>query len=357
MARFSGGGPIGPTPGGGALGGAFPPAPQAGGPGGFGPRIASMFAPAGNAGHPTLQALMERQQELANRKGGAPQIQSWTQGAAHMLDKLFEGLEVGRTNRRLAEGNQVVSDVLSQADPVTGELTPAQIAPLAEWDPDRWAQLMQVYQSGRNVEMWEDIAAPDGAKPGQLYQRNSQTGEVRTAGGGSGTEVTINPPSAETGAKLGLAQGFFDNYDDIVAAAQAGEMTGGGYFSGVQLGRGAGGIAYRNLLQGTEAMVRLLTGAGMNENEARQRVTQYEPALTDDVPTLVSKIQGLHQALTNVQEGVMTRGQGEGEPGETPDETATESIYKVGEIYTFAHGKGKYLGGDIGDPASWELVP
>jgi hypothetical protein len=125
-----------------------------------------MFAPRGNAGHPTLQALMERQQELANRKGGVPQIQSWTQGAAHMVDKLFEGLEVGRTNRRLAEGNQVQADVLSQADPTTGLISPEQLDPLASWNPELFYKLMSDYRQQQNTNAELEIARAKAAGEG-----------------------------------------------------------------------------------------------------------------------------------------------------------------------------------------------
>jgi hypothetical protein len=125
--------------------------PGGGGLGGFGPRVANLFAGSGK-GHPTLQALMQRQQELAGRKGGVPQIQSWTQGAAHMLDQLFEGLERGRTNRRLEEGNQVQADVLSQADPVTGLVSPDKLDALASWNPELFAQLMGDWRQNRQFE-------------------------------------------------------------------------------------------------------------------------------------------------------------------------------------------------------------
>jgi hypothetical protein len=252
-----------------------------------------------------------------------------------------------------------MSEVLGSADPTTGAFPADAPGKIASWDPELAYKMLTDRQAAANAEHWVDMPPQPGAKEGQLYQRNSVTGEVRTAGGQAGDSITINPPSAETGAKLGLANGFLDNYDAVLASAQAGEMTGGGYISGVQLGRGNGGAQYRNLLQGTEAMVRLLTGAGMSEGEARQRVVQYEPALTDDADTLVSKIQGLKQALNNVTEGVQTRGrdEGEGDP-EAPQE---DSLYKVGETYDFTtpEGKpirGKYLGGDISAASSWEAV-
>jgi hypothetical protein len=153
-----------------------------------------------------------------------------------------------------------------------------------------------------------DQAKALGLDPTKSYQLNQKTNQYDQVGGG-GTSVTINPPSAETSAKLGLARGFLDNYDSILKSVDAGEMTGGGYISGVQLGRGNGGTQYRNLKQGTEALIRIMTGAGMSENEAVERSQQFEPQITDDAPTLRSKVQGLKQAIDNVIQGVQTRGQ------------------------------------------------
>src|SRR6187402_2009831 len=90
-----------PRPTGGAFG-TFPPAPV---PGTTGPRTASfnpIRALGGGMGNPTLAALMKRQQELAaSREGQIQPIQSWTQGASHVLDKFLSGLERGTVNRQM----------------------------------------------------------------------------------------------------------------------------------------------------------------------------------------------------------------------------------------------------------------
>ena len=115
-------------------------------------------------------------------------------------------------------------------------------------------------------------------------------------------------PSAETSAKIGLSEGFTDNFDAILKSVDAGELTGLNWVPSVGFGRGNGGTQYRNIRQGTEGLIRLLTGAGMNEGEARDRVTSYEPSITDDAPTLRNKIVQLKQAIDNVTQAVQTRG-------------------------------------------------
>jgi hypothetical protein len=85
-----------------------------------------------------------------------------------MLDQLFEGIETGRTNRRLAEGNQVQADVLSQADPTTGLISPEQLDPLASWNPELFYKLMSDYRQQQNtnaeLEIARGKAAADAAK-------------------------------------------------------------------------------------------------------------------------------------------------------------------------------------------------
>ena len=332
------------------------------------PRPAQLIPPAGSKpgyGHDmTLDALMARQQELAAQQGQVMQqgASNIPQGLAQMAWTLVNALGERKAAKAEAEGRAEVGEAFKSFDPATGMLAPEAMETIMRRAPDTgldlYKQAMALRAQQAQQETFTTLTPEEATKlgldPTKDYQRSGLTGKVDQIGGG-GTSVTVNPPSAETSAKLGLAKGFTDNYESIIRSAEAGEMTGGGYISSVQLGRGPGGEAYRNLLQGTEAMVRLLTGAGMSEGEARSRVVQYEPALTDDAPTLVSKIKGLKQALDNVAEGVQTRGR---ENAETPDATTPEAEpYEVDKVYTFRQGKAKYLGGDISDPKSWETVP
>jgi len=307
---------------------------------------------------------MAKKKMLAEQQGTitAPrQIESWTQGAAQLAQAFVNARQQAAAETEEATGRQELAGAMAGIDWDAGP-TAEQQAIIYGRDPELGMKVIaDMVQARRNqvstLTPEEEIATFGADKPGtyqkkgtgevtridepeaaetygpvvtgeqaktlgldptKSYQLNQKTQQYDQIGGG-GTSVTINPPSAETSAKLGLAKGFIDNYDSILKSVDAGEMTGPGYLKGVTLGYGNGGTQYRNLLQGTEAMVRLLTGAGMNESEARQRVTQYEPAATDDAVTLRSKIEGLKQALDNVIEGVETRGQ----PGATDGEDTT----------------------------------
>lgn len=286
----------------------------------------------GPYGGQTLEALQARQEELAGLsgdflKGPTP---SPFQGAAFLVNKLGNTMREGMVGNAEAAQRQALIDLMTGVDPVKGA-TQQQIGQAYGISTDLGNQLVEQAANIAGQEHWFDIPTPEG-ETGQ-WQQNSQTGEkMKRGGAGAGVNVTVNPPSAEMGGKIGLANGFLDNYDAILASAGAGEMTGTNWLSAVQFGRGNGGAMYRNLLQGTEGLVRIMTGAGVSEGEARSRVAQYEPAFTDDVPTLVSKIQGLKQAIDNVIEGVETRGDptkrqpdGKEPPKETPPPETTDT--------------------------------
>jgi hypothetical protein len=272
----------------------------------------------------TLDALMARQKEIAldRAKLQPGAIQQPIQGVAYLANVLANKLQQGRADRATAAANQQMAETMANIDPVNGA-NGAQIGILANYDPDMAMQFLKERADRRQAEaervtygpvLTGEAAKAIGLDPTKSYQMNNKTQQYDQVGGG-GTSVTVNPPSAEVAAKLGLANGFLDNYDAILQSAQAGEMTGTGWITGVQMGRGNGGAQYRNLLQGTEALVRLLTGAGMSEGEARSRVKQFEPAALDDAPTLVSKIGGLKQALDNVRGAVNDRANAGTAPG------------------------------------------
>jgi hypothetical protein len=147
---------------------------------------------------------------------------------------------------------------------------------------------------------WGIPINPDTGQPDQPYRFNVKEGKPEAIGGGP--SVQLVPP--ETGAKIGLIDDFLGNFDTIRTAAEAGELTGPiDYARSVLLGRGPGGQAYRELRTGTEGIVRILTGAGMPESEARDRARQYEPTPTDDAATLTAKLDGLRAAVLEARSG------------------------------------------------------
>ena len=118
-----------------------------------------------------------------------------------------------------------------------------------------------------------------------------------------GSEVQQQLIPSEVGAKLGLADEFLRNYDSIVASATSGDLTGPIDTLSARYGRGDGADAYGKIKQGTEGLVRLMTGAGMNEQEARDRVAQYEPSYTDNAASVLGKLQRLKNAIDAVRTG------------------------------------------------------
>lgn len=174
----------------------------------------------------TLDALMARQKELAERQAlnqqqGATTIPG---GLAQMSNALFTGLAQRKAQTQEAESRQALAQLLSGISPETGA-TPEQWGQAYSIDPQLGATLMtgaqQARQAARQAELqaanrvedrnwrvedrediqaaaaegraiWDDIPAPEGSKPGQLYQRNRTTGETKVVGGG-GVNVQVGP--------------------------------------------------------------------------------------------------------------------------------------------------------------------
>lgn len=76
-----------------------------------------------------------------------------------------------------------------------------------------------------------------------------------------------------------------------------------------QFGMGERGETYRQLQSGTDALMRLLTGAGMNETEARAYSERYLPTMKDTPETAVGKLDQLMRELESAK-GMAMRGRG-----------------------------------------------
>lgn len=148
----------------------------------------------------------------------------------------------------------------------------------------------------------------------------------------TGTDKTKLPESM--GGKVALAKLAIGKLDDVAKYAETGAMTGPmDHLTGTVLGYGKAGSMYRELHNGAEALVRVLTGAGMPESEARDRAKLYLPRMTDDATTLADKTRQLKERLTAVVDEV-TRGRGgwtgEGEgPSRRGGEAKTPTMKRV----------------------------
>lgn len=106
---------------------------------------------------------------------------------------------------------------------------------------------------------------------------------------------------AETAARVGLADKFLKEMPKIRQDIEQGKLTSVDF----QLGRGDAGDIYRRIEDGSEALVRNLTGAGMNKDEATTYARRFLPGRLDLQSTKIAKLDNLAKALAAVKNRVM----------------------------------------------------
>lgn len=117
--------------------------------------------------------------------------------------------------------------------------------------------------------------------------------------GGPGEKV-----DAEVAGRLGLARSFLGQLPDIRKRVEAGEITGPLDAGMAKLGMGGPGEIRRQMDSGAEALLRMLTGAGMNMEEAKEYTRRYRFDPTDNSKTVGSKLNQLERELNSVGETV-----------------------------------------------------
>lgn len=118
--------------------------------------------------------------------------------------------------------------------------------------------------------------------------------ELEPIPGGPGTDI----PS-ELAARVALSDTFLGDIGTLekdLTKLSGAEGTIGQIFR-----TGDQGDVLRRFKSGTDALRRMLTGAGMNLSEAEEYVRRYEPELTDTVPTMTKKLKQLSKELTNIR--------------------------------------------------------
>jgi hypothetical protein len=118
--------------------------------------------------------------------------------------------------------------------------------------------------------------------------------------------------TAETAARIGLGEAFVKKVPELESKIKKGKLgTSFGYRSDLgadldfNLGRGEAGEIYREMQQGADALLRNLTGAGMNMQEAQDYANRYLPGRLDSRATTLTKLQGLKDALQAAQNRVL----------------------------------------------------
>ncbi len=122
---------------------------------------------------------------------------------------------------------------------------------------------------------------------------------LRSIPGGPGEKV-----DAEVAGRLGLAKSFLGQLPEIRRRVQAGGITGPIDAGLGYMGAGEPGEIRRQIDSGAEALLRMLTGAGMSQTEAGNYVRRYQFSPTDTVDTVLSKLNQLERELNSVGESV-----------------------------------------------------
>jgi hypothetical protein len=119
--------------------------------------------------------------------------------------------------------------------------------------------------------------------------------------GGPGTQLP-----AELAARIAVADDGLRVLPAIIKRAENGDLTGVFDWVWGKVGLGQQGEDRRDISGASEAITRLLTGAGMNAPEIAREAWMYTPALTDDAPTVASKLTRLSEKLAAAKEAALT---------------------------------------------------
>lgn len=157
---------------------------------------------------------------------------------------------------------------------------------------------------GRNqINIDTGVKLPNGYR---WVDPNKQELGVEPIPGGPGEQIP-----GELAARIGLADKFITEVEPgLRTRLKSGDVTG--VWDRLQAGFNQSSDqadTYRKFELGTEALQRMLTGAGMNVAEAENYARRFLPGYTDDGPSSAKKLDDLMKALQGAREMAM-RGRG-----------------------------------------------
>lgn len=107
---------------------------------------------------------------------------------------------------------------------------------------------------------------------------------------------------AEQASRVALGKSYASQVPDILASIAEGTTSGGLGTAQVASGFGKGAAVARRQKSGVDALIRSLTGAGMNLAEAAEYADRYRIQATDSADTQTSKVLQLVQELRTTDE-------------------------------------------------------
>jgi hypothetical protein len=168
---------------------------------------------------------------------------------------------------------------------------------------------VKVDSSGRVVDY--ELLGEDPNKPPSGFRVAGQ-GRIEPIPGGPATQIP-----AEVGARVGLAKAFEPYAQEIANAVEGGKFNTAVGRMQLATGTGEVGALSRRMELGKEALMRGLTGAGMNASEADAYAARFSIQTMDSPATIKDKLNMLTWSLSNI-ENIVTRGRGEVGGGLTP---------------------------------------
>lgn len=224
---------------------------------------------------------------------------------------------------------------------------PEPLRPFAEWmSPGEVFKSMATGEKPNSVQEYEYAQSQPGAKPmsfqewqtmgkegarrrtqivdigGVQVLKDLDTGETIKELGPSPTRQSSALP-AELAGRVGLSENFLSQAPAIRKEIESGTVTGAIDGSKAQAGIGEAGSTYRKIQSGVDSLMRMMTGAGMNEAEAKQYAQRYLPAITDSSETVLDKFDQLTTELLHINETVRAgRGQQPQQGGQSAPQQA-----------------------------------
>lgn len=261
----------------------------------------------------TLDALMQRQRELALQQGAIqrdeqPTIQG---GLGQMLSAFITGRQQRRFEDQYTQGRQALGEIYGRMTPEGNFGSPQDMALAEMLDPQGVATAVQSLREMARQKQQQQFELEKPSTPEQWVIYGGQHGAYGDLSNPENRKayeadlqqaVSEGMKQAAAAATAGTAGAEFDA-KSISDEIDKGTMTGPG-FMWAWAGRGSGGKAYRAMQAGLDSLRQQMTQAGKSPAEVEDTINRLTPSLTDDATALHDKVNGIQAELENLAKGL-----------------------------------------------------
>lgn len=234
----------------------------------------------------------------------AKQLASSPPALNEYLKNMYEKAKPIEVGGRLVDPNtfQVIADFSDPNSKLTSDQREFQQAKADGFTGNFMDYQIKMKEAGRqqvNIDTGEKL--PQGFR---WKDPNKRELGVEPIPGGPATQIP-----GELAARVGMSESFQGDAPGLRERLQSGDMTGPIDTTLAQFGIGDRGQTYRQIQSGVDALTRLLTGAGMNNAEAKAYAERYLPGYRDTPESAVQKLDQLSKELESAKSMAM-RGRG-----------------------------------------------